>query len=64
VANIDFPAGTAGSGSVTFFSTSKSNGTPPTGVQPILWSGSVTPAITVGAGVTPRLTTGSTITLT
>jgi hypothetical protein len=64
VVNIDFPAGTGGSGSVTFFSTSKSNATPPTGTQPVLWSGTVTPAITVGNGVTPRLTTSTTITLT
>jgi hypothetical protein len=64
IANIDFPAGTGGTGSVTFFATSKSNATPPTGTQPILWSGTVTPAITVGSGVTPRLTTGTTITIT
>jgi len=62
-ANIDFPAGTGGSGTVTFFSTSKSNATPPTGAQAILWSGTVTPSITVGSGVTPRLTTGTTISL-
>lgn len=62
-ANIDFPAGTGGTGTVGFFSTSKSNATPPAGAQPILWSGTVTPTITVGAGVTPRLTTGTTITL-
>src|SRR5437868_180994 len=39
VANIDFPAGTAGSGTVTYFATAKSNATPPTGAQAILWSG-------------------------
>ena len=63
VANIDFPAGTGGSGTASFFSTSKSNATPPTGAQPILWSGTVTPNIVTGNGVTPRLTTASTITL-
>jgi hypothetical protein len=63
VANITFPAGTGGSGSVTFFATAKSNATPPTGAQVILWSGSVSPAITVGTGVTPQLTTGTQITL-
>jgi hypothetical protein len=63
VANIDFPAGTGGSGTVTFFATSKSNATPPTGAQPILWSGTVSPSIVTGSGVTPRLTTASTITL-
>ena len=62
-ANIDFPAGTGGSGTATFFSTSKSNATPPTGAQDILWSGTVTPNIVTGNGVTPRLTTASTITL-
>lgn len=63
VANIDFPAGTGGGGTATFFSTSKSNATPPTGAQAILWSGTVTPNIVTGNGVTPRLTTASTITL-
>jgi hypothetical protein len=59
VANIDFPTGTGGSGSVGFFSTGKSGG----GASDILWSGTVAPAITVGNGVTPRLTTATTITL-
>ena len=63
VANIDFPAGTAGSGTASHFATSKSNATPPNGAQPILWSGTVTPSIVCGNGVTPRLTTASTITL-
>jgi len=63
VANIDFPAGTGGSGTVTHFSTSKSNASPPTGAQDILFSGTVTPNIVTGNGVTPRLTTASTITL-
>ena len=61
--NIDFPAGTGGSGTVTHFTTAKSNATPPTGAQTILWSGTVTPNIVTGNGVTPRLTTASTITL-
>lgn len=59
VANIDFPAGTGGSGTVTFFSTGKTGG----GASAILWSGTVTPNIVTGNGVTPRLTTASTITL-
>lgn len=62
-ANVDFPAGTGGSGTVSFFATAKSNATPPTGAQPILWSGTVTPNISVGSGVTPRLTTATTVTL-
>lgn len=63
VANIDFPAGTGGSGTATHFATAKSNATPPTGAQAILWSGTVTPNVVCGNGVTPRLTTASTITL-
>jgi hypothetical protein len=59
VANIDFPAGTGGSGTATHFSTGKTGG----GAADILWSGTVTPNIVTGNGVTPRLTTASTITL-
>ena len=63
VATMAFPAGTGGSGTVTHFATAKSNATPPTGAQDILWSGTVTPNIVTGNGVTPQLTTSSTITL-
>jgi hypothetical protein len=64
VANIDFPAGTGGTGaSATFFATASSNATPPTGAAAILWSGAISPSISCGNGVTPRLTTASTITL-
>lgn len=63
VAAINFPAGTGGSGTVTYFSTSKSNATPPTGAQAILFSGTVTPNIVTGSGVTPSLSTATTITL-
>lgn len=63
VAAINFPAGTGGSGTATFFSTSKSNATPPTGAQAILFSGTVTPNIVTGSGVTPSLSTATTITL-
>lgn len=63
VANIDFPAGTGGSGTITHFATAKSNATPPTGAQAILFSGTVTPNIVSGNGVTPRLTTATAITL-
>lgn len=59
VANIDFPAGTGGSGTVTHFSTGKTGG----GATDILFSGTVTPNIVTGNGVTPRLTTATTITL-
>jgi len=62
---ISFPAGGAGGANLTaaFFATSKSNANPPTGAQPILWSGAVSPSITCGNGVTPQLTATSTITL-
>jgi len=60
VANIDFPSSGAAGTTITNFSTGKSGG----GATPILWSGTVTPNIAIGAsGITPRLTTASTITL-
>lgn len=59
VANIDFPAGTGGSGTATHFCTGKSGG----GASAILFSGTVTPNIVTGNGVTPRLTTATAISL-
>ena len=59
VAAISFPAGTGGSGTVTHFSTGKSGG----GASAILFSGTVTPNIVTGNGVTPQLTTATAITL-
>ncbi len=59
VSNISFTAGISGSGTVTHFSTGKTGG----GATAILWSGTVTPNITVGTGITPVLTTATTITL-
>jgi len=59
VAAITFPAGTGGSGTVTFFATGKTGG----GAAAILWSGTVTPNIVTGNGVTPQLTTATAITL-
>jgi hypothetical protein len=58
-ANIDFPAGTGGSGTVTYFSQGKTV----SGATDAYHSGLVTPSITVGNGVTPRLTTLTTLTL-
>jgi hypothetical protein len=58
-ANIDFPTGTGGSGTGTHFSTGKTGG----GAAAILWSGTITPNISFGSGVLPRLTTATTITL-
>lgn len=58
-ANIDFPAGTGGSGTIAFFSTGKTGG----GAAAIHLSGTVTPNVVAGNGVTPRLTTATTLTL-
>lgn len=59
-ANIDFPASGAAGATVTHFSTGKTGG----GTTPILWSGAVSPTIAIGAsGITPRLTTATTLTL-
>jgi hypothetical protein len=59
VANIDFTTGTGGPDTVSYFSTGKTGG----GAAAILWSGTVTPNIATGNGITPRLTTATTITL-
>ena len=58
-ANIDFPAGTGGAGTVSFGSAGKTGG----GAADIYWSGTVTPNIVTGDGITPRLTTASAFTL-
>lgn len=58
-ATISFPAGTGGSGTATYFSTGKTGG----GATAILFSGTVTPNIVCGDGVTPQLSTSTTITL-
>lgn len=62
VANIDFPTSTGTpSETLTHWSTGKTGG----GSAAILFSGTVTPNITMNAaGIIPRLTTASTITLT
>lgn len=59
VASIDFPAGTGGSGTASYFSLGKTGG----GATPILVSGTVTPNITLGSGVQPKLATSTAITL-
>jgi hypothetical protein len=59
VATIAFPAGTGGSGTVTNFATGKTGG----GATAILFSGTVTPNIVTGNGVTPQLSTSTTMTL-
>ena len=59
-ANITFPIATGSSEVETYFSMGLSSA----GTGKILWSGSLSPTISVMNGVTPRLTTGTTITLT
>lgn len=58
VATIVFPAGTAGSGTVTHFSIGKTS----SGSTDIFYSGTVSPNIVTGNGVTPQLATSTTIT--
>lgn len=58
VATISFPAGTGGSGTVTYAGI----GTASSGTGILLWTGAVTPNIVCGSGVTPQLTTASTLT--
>jgi hypothetical protein len=58
VANIDFGACTAGSGTATYFGV----GTLTSGTGKLLYSGAISPSIAVSSGVTPRLTTASTVT--
>lgn len=59
VANITFPMGSGGSGTATHFSLGKTGG----GSAAILFSGAITPNIVCGAGITPYLSTATTITL-
>jgi hypothetical protein len=56
---IAFPAGSGGSGTVTHFGVGKAS----SGAGVLWFSGTVTPNIVTGNGVTPQLTTASTITL-
>ena len=57
-ANISFPAGTGGSGTVSYFSVGPTGG----GATKIFYSGTVTPNIVTGNGITPVLTTATAIT--
>lgn len=56
VANIDFPQCTGGTNTITFFSIGTGTG------NYLIYSGAVSPSISVVNGVVPRLTTASTIT--
>ena len=57
-ATISFPACSGGTNTITHFSI----GTASSGSGKILYSGTVTPNISVASGVTPQLTTASTVT--
>lgn len=57
-ADVTFPAGTGGSGTVTHFGV----GTASSGAGVLLYSGTVTPNIVTGSGITPKLTTATAIT--
>jgi hypothetical protein len=57
-ANINFPTGTGGGGTATHASI----GVATSGATKILYSGPISPNIVMGSGVTPQLTTASTIT--
>jgi len=57
-ATISFPAGTGGSGTATHFGV----GVAASGAGVLLYSGSITPNIVCGNGVTPQLTTATAIT--
>lgn len=59
VAAINFPAGTGGSGTVTHCSAGKTGG----GAAAILFSGTVTPNLVTGNGITPQLTTATAFSL-
>jgi hypothetical protein len=61
--NINFPAGTGGSGTATFVSIGTSGGsTTPGTATPILYSGPLSPTIVCGTGVTPVLASSSALT--
>lgn len=57
-ANIDFPAATGGSETATHWGV----GTASSSTGKILYSGTISPNIAISNGVTPRLTTASTVT--
>lgn len=56
--NVDFPIGTGGGGTATFFGV----GTAASSTGKLLYSGAISPSIVCGEGITPRLTTGTKIT--
>lgn len=57
-ANIDFPVGTSGGGTMSFMGI----GTASSGAGVLLYSGTVTPNIVCGAAIIPRLSTATAVT--
>jgi hypothetical protein len=57
-ANIDFPAAASGTETATHFAI----GTDASGAGKVLYSGTISPNISISAGVQPRLSTATTIT--
>lgn len=55
---ITFPAGTGGSGTATYFGIAATN----TAADPLLYGGAISPSIVCGNGVTPQLSTATTVT--
>lgn len=58
VADISFPAATGGSETATHFGV----GVASSGATKLLYSGAISPNISISSGVTPKLTTSSTVT--
>lgn len=58
VANIDFAQASSGTETATHFAV----GTASSGTGKVLYKGTITPNISISTGVTPRLTTASTVT--
>jgi hypothetical protein len=58
VANVTFPAGTGGSGTATHWGV----GLAASGAGNLLYSGTLTPNIVTGNGVTPQITAGTIVT--
>jgi hypothetical protein len=57
-ANVDFPAGTGGSGTATHFGI----GVASSGSTKLLYKGALSPSIVCGNGVTPRINAGTVVT--
>lgn len=57
-ANADFPAGTGGSGTASYFGI----GTAASGAGVLLYKGALSPSIVCGNGVTPRINAGTLVT--